>query len=310
LQLAARPDSFTNHRETPMVFGVTGNTDKEKLWEPAARTIRWMQSQGVSACVTRRVASGLAGRDLLPGDVCQQLAVDDLAASADLILSFGGDGTFLHTAAEAGASETPILGVNIGRLGFLAEVEVADIEDAIRSVIRGEHTIEDRACIEATAETDGLRDRHIALNEIVIERSGRAGLISVDVHVDDEYLHEYWADGIILSTPTGSTAYSLSVGGPIVWPTADVFVLAAIASHSLTVRPLVLENRSTVRATIDTSRQPFVLAADGRSTEYTTGSVTVTMRLAAHPVRVVRLPDHHHFRTLRNKLMWGASKGE
>lgn len=293
-----------------MIFGITGNTDKEKLWEPAARAIHWMQTQGVSVCVTRRVASGLAMRDLLPSDLCQSIAVDDLSSSVDVILSFGGDGTFLHTAAEAGASETPILGVNIGRLGFLAEVEVGEIEDAIRALIREEHTIEDRACIEATAEADGFEDRHIALNEIVIERSGRAGLISVDVRVNDEYLHEYWADGIILSTPTGSTAYSLSVGGPIVSPTADVFILAAIASHSLTVRPLVLENRCTVRATIDTSRQPFVLAADGRSTEYTAGSVTVTMRLAAHPVRVVRLPGHHHFKTLRNKLMWGASKGE
>lgn len=293
-----------------MTFGITGNTDKEKLWEPAARLIRWLRDEGVDVCVTRRVASGLAMRELVPAAICESLAVDDLAGSVDIILSFGGDGTFLHTASEAGSHGTPILGVNIGRLGFLAEVEVGEIEDAIRAILRNEHSVENRSCIEAIAEADGYEDRHVALNEIVIERSGRAGLISIDVTVDGEPLHDYWADGIILSTPTGSTAYSLSVGGPIVTPTADVFILAAIASHSLTVRPLVLENSCVVRARIDTARQPFVLAADGRSTEYTTGRVSVTMKLARHRVRLVRLPDHHHFQTIRNKLMWGASKGE
>jgi NAD+ kinase len=293
-----------------MTFGITGNTDKDKLWEPAARTIRWMEGRGIGACLHPLVAQGLAHRGLLPAARCEALSVANLSESVDVVLSFGGDGTFLHTASEVHSSGTPILGVNIGRLGFLAQVEVSAIEAAIEAIIDGRHTIEERSMIEARAESSTSEDRFVALNEIVIERSGRAGLISIDVTVDGEPLHEYWADGIIISTPTGSTAYSLSVGGPIVMPGADVLVLAAIASHSLTVRPLVLRNSSVIRARIDTSNQSLVLAADGRSAEYVEGVVTITMQKSPSRVRMVTLPGQHHFRTLRNKLMWGASKVE
>lgn len=292
-----------------MIYGITGNTGKEKLWEPAADLVRWMIAQGLEFCLTPEVADGLLQRHLLPESVCRRASTPDVAESSEVILSFGGDGTFLHTAHVVGDAETPILGVNIGRLGFLAEIETAEVQQAILKIERNEFHIERRSCLEAVVAGDGHQERHFALNELVLERSGRAGLIAIDVWVDDVSLNNYWADGIIISTPTGSTAYSLSVGGPIVAPTSEVFVVAPIASHSLTVRPIVLCDRSVIGARIETERQAFVLAADGRSSEYSSGTVEITIRRAERTVNLLRLPDHHYFKTLRNKLMWGVRKG-
>lgn len=289
-----------------MTYGITGNTSKEKLWNPAASLIRWMTEQRIDVLITGDVADGLVQRGLLSEKVCRRLTARNISDAADIVLSFGGDGTFLHTAREIG-SAVPILGVNIGRLGFLAEIETAEVQEAIRQIERNDFRIERRACLQADVHGESGR-QHVALNEIVLERSGRAGLIGIDVWVDDVSLNNYWADGIIIATPTGSTAYALSVGGPIITPTSDVFVIAPIASHSLTVRPIVLSDQSVIRARIETERQAFVLAADGQSVEYTEGVVDITIRRAEQTVSIVKLPDRHYFQTLRNKLMWGVRR--
>ncbi len=291
-----------------MTYGITGNTTKDQLWEPAARLVRWMIDESIDFCMTPEVADGLLERLLLTEAACREAQTDDLASAADIILSFGGDGTFLHTARQVADRGTPILGVNIGRLGFLAGIETEQMQDAVLAIESGRYVVEDRSCIEALVTNGSRTERHFALNEFVIERSGRAGLVAVDVDVNDVPLNNYWADGIIISTPTGSTAYSLSVGGPIVSPGAEVFVISPIASHSLTVRPIVLEDTCRIHARIDTERQAFVLAGDGASTEYTSGSVDVMFTRADFAIRVVRLEDQHYFDTLRNKLMWGLRR--
>lgn len=292
-----------------MTYGITGNTGKDKLWEPVAALTRWMTLEGFSFCLATDVAEGLIDRALLPEATCRAAQSDNLAASSDVILSFGGDGTFLHTAYQVADAGTPILGINIGRLGFLAETETAFMMDAVKLIEQEDFTIERRSCLEAAVMNGGGVEKHFALNEFVLERSGRAGLIAIDVSVNDVPLNKYWADGIIISTPTGSTAYSLSVGGPIVAPGSEVFILSPIASHSLTIRPIILEDQSEICARVETDRQAFVLAADGRSTEYAQGTVEVTVRRAPFTINLVRLPDQHFFRTLRNKLMWGVRKG-
>ncbi len=291
-----------------MIYGITGNTSKDNLWDPAASLMKWMMQQELEFRMTEDVAEGIAQRGLLPDDICRTASTQDVGGVSDIILSFGGDGTFLHTARQLNGAETPILGVNIGRLGFLAEIETAEVQDAIRRIERHDYHIERRACLQADVQGEAP-ERHFALNEFVLERSGRAGLIAIEVWVDDVSLNNYWADGIIISTPTGSTAYSLSVGGPIVAPLSGVIVIAPIASHSLTVRPIVLSDRSVVRVRVETARQAFVLAADGQSIEYSHGVVEITIRRAERTVNLVRLPDRDYFQTLRNKLMWGARKG-
>lgn len=292
-----------------MTYGIAGNTTKDKLWEPVAALVRWMTLEGHSFRLTKDLSDGLLARELIPEQMCRGAQTDRLADTCDIILSFGGDGTFLHTAYEVGDAGTPILGVNIGRLGFLAETETAFVIEAIATIESDDYTVEKRSCLEAIVNNGGGTEKHFALNEFVLERSGRAGLIAIDVSVNDVPLNQYWADGIIVSTPTGSTAYSLSVGGPIVAPGSEVFILSPIASHSLTIRPIILEDSSVIAAHIETDRQAFVLAADGRSSEYAEGAVDVVIKRARHTINLVRLPNQHFFQTLRNKLMWGVRKG-
>ncbi len=290
-----------------MTYGITGNTNKERLWQPAADLARWMMEQGIAFCLSPAVAEGLIGRGLLPAQTCTAHQDPELER-ADVLLSFGGDGTLLHTARAAGASGPPILGINIGRLGFLADIEVGQMREAIAAIEGGAYRIEERSVIEAAMPGRTLATPRWALNEVVIERSGAAGLLTIRVEVDGTFLNDYWGDGLIISTPTGSTAYSLSVGGPIVSPDARVLVLSPLAPHTLTARPIVLPDASRLRLQVHSNGQPYVVAADGESTICHEEGVPILLHRAAHAVRLVKLPEQHYFATLRQKLMWGEGR--
>lgn len=291
-----------------MTYGITGNTQKANLWEPIAELAAWLEREGIPFLLNKDLAAGLLERSLLGADLCASHATERLSQDSDVILSFGGDGTLLLSAREAGTYETPILGVNIGRLGFLADIEVGQVQSSILSLENGEYRIEDRLALAAQVSGRSGTQDYWALNEFVLERSGSAGLISVRVTVDGVHLNDYWADGIILSTPTGSTAYSMSVGGPIVAPGSDVVILTPLAPHSLTVRPIVLPASSTIEAQVIRDDQPYVLAFDGKSRAFERDEHPVQFRFtqAAHRVRLVKLPEQHYFQTLRSKLMWGV----
>lgn len=289
-----------------MKYGITGNTQKEKLWTPVAHLAAWLMENDLDFCMKADLALGLAERRLLDTAVCEAHSVPDLAASADVLLSFGGDGTLLHSAHEVGTRGIPILGVNIGRLGFLADIEVGQLQQTILRLERGEYRTEQRMVLAAEIHDEALRETRWALNEFVVERSGPSGMLSINIAADGIHLNEYWADGLIIATATGSTAYSLSVGGPIVAPGCDVIILTPIAPHSLTVRPIVLPGSSVVEARVVDHQQPYVLAADGRSASFHAPGVRFVIRRAAHTVNLVKLPEQHYFQTIRSKLMWGV----
>lgn len=289
-----------------MTYGITGNTNKEALWQPAAGLVRWLADNDLPFCLHTNVAQGLRDRHLIPAALCDHHSAEALAARADVILSFGGDGTLLRSAHDVGTLETPILGINIGRLGFLANVEAAHVNDAIRRLEQGDYAIDSRMVLSVDIEDGPRPAKHWALNDIVIERGGPAGLLAIDIRVDGTPLNRYWSDGVIISTPTGSTAYSLAVGGPIVVPGSDVIIISPIASHSLTVRPVVLPSTSVIEARVVDRRQPYVLAVDGVSTPPRDDSVTMTVRRAPHRIRLITFSNQHYFKTLRNKLAWGS----
>lgn len=290
-----------------MTYGITGNTNKSRLWEPVADLVRWMQQQGLAFRVASPIAEGLVARGLLPSPLADAHEEPDLKQT-DVLLSFGGDGTLLHSARVAGADGPPILGVNIGRLGFLADIEVGQVREAIEALERGAYRVEERIVLEAeTPEHDLLRGTW-ALNEIVIERSGAAGLLTIRTEVGGVFLNDYWGDGLIIATPTGSTAYSLSVGGPIISPDARVVVLSPLAPHTLTARPIVLPDDAEIHLRVHSLGRPYVVAADGVSTMFDVEDVSIVVRRAAHPVRLVKLPTQHYFGTLRRKLMWGEGQ--
>ena len=227
---------------------------------------------------------------------------DDL--KADLLFSIGGDGTILDTVPFVLDSGIPVLGINMGRLGFLSSISKNEITMAVNSVFTGEYTVEQRTLLELVSPEKVFDDVKYALNELNVIRNPEHSLLAIKVFVDDVYLNTYWGDGILLATPTGSTAYSLSAGGPIIAPNAKNFVITPIATHNLTVRPVVIPDDSTIRIQVEGREKKFVFSMDSRSCTLDT-SVQLEVRKAGFCLNLVRMRGEDFFGTIRNKLMWG-----
>ncbi len=225
--------------------------------------------------------------------------------NADLIISMGGDGTFLTTAAKAGACGIPILGINTGRLGFLADVSPDEIDKSLDAVWKGEYTVEQRAVIALEKDGVQLAGYPFALNEVAVLKHDISSLIGINVYIDGAQLNHYMADGLIISTPTGSTGYSLSVGGPIIVPRSGTFCISPVASHSISTRPVVLCDDVTITLTVKSRSHNFLISIDGRSESVPEGT-TLTLRRAPYTVGVMKVKHKNFFDTLRDKMSWGA----
>lgn len=224
---------------------------------------------------------------------------------ADLVISIGGDGTFLRTASIIGKKNIPILGINAGRLGFLADVGEKDLEATFTDVFSGNYRIEHRSQLQLSTEHRDYLGFNYALNEIAILKQDTASMITVHAYINDEYLTSYEADGLIVATPTGSTAYSLSVGGPVMTPTAANIVIAAVAPHSLSNRPLVVTDDCILTLEVESRNKNFLISLDGRSNIFTTGTKLI-IKKADFTLRVIKRKENTFYNTLRNKLMWGV----
>lgn len=223
----------------------------------------------------------------------------------DLAISIGGDGTFLRTASAIGKKDIPILGINTGRLGFLADISEANLESTFTDIFAGKYRIEKRHQLQLSTEHKNYHGFNYALNEIAILKQDTASMITVHAYINDEYLTSYEADGLLIATPTGSTAYSLSVGGPIMVPTASNFIITAVAPHSLSNRPLVVEDDCVITLEVESRKGSFLVSLDGRSNVFATGT-KLTIRKAEFELKVVKRLGHTFYGTLRDKLMWGV----
>ena len=224
--------------------------------------------------------------------------------NADLLFSIGGDGTILDTVPFVLDSGMPVVGINMGRLGFLSSLSKNEIGQAVDSVLSGDYTVEQRTLLELVSPQNVFGDVRYALNELNVIRNPEHSLLAIKVFVDDVYLNTYWGDGILLATPTGSTAYSLSAGGPIIAPNAKNFVITPIATHNLTVRPVVIPDDSVVRIQVEGREKRFVFSMDSRSCNLDT-SAQLEVRKASFCLNLVRMRNEDFFGTIRNKLMWG-----
>ena len=224
--------------------------------------------------------------------------------NADLLFSIGGDGTILDTVPFVLDSGIPVAGINMGRLGFLSSISKNEIVNAVNSVRTGDYTVEQRSLLELVSPEKVFDDVKYALNELNVIRNPEHSLLAIKVFVDDVYLNTYWGDGILLATPTGSTAYSLSAGGPIIAPNAKNFVITPIATHNLTVRPVVIPDDSTIRIQVEGREKSFVFSMDSRNCTLDT-SVQLEVRKAGFCLNLVRMRGEDFFGTIRNKLMWG-----
>ncbi len=227
--------------------------------------------------------------------------------SADFALSIGGDGTFLTTAARVGRKNIPILGVNTGRLGFLTDVAGENLISTLESVIAGNHTIEERTLLKLEAMDGTPFSYPNALNDISILKQESSSMISINVSLNNEPVNRYQADGLVISTPTGSTAYSMSVGGPIVVPQARNFIISPVASHSLNVRPLVVPDDWVIDLEVKSRSLNYMVSVDGR-TKILEQNTKLRIVRSNYTIKVIKQKDHTFFDTLKNKLMWGMDK--
>jgi NAD+ kinase len=228
-------------------------------------------------------------------------------ADSDFLISVGGDGTLLDTAAFIRDTGIPVLGVNTGRLGFLSLVDVGEIEKAIESLINGDFTLDKRSLIEVSCNGESVGEFPFALNDITLLNKDRGSMISVHASVNDQYVCTFWADGLIVATPTGSTAYSLSCGGPIVAPDSNNIILTPIAPHNLTMRPIILPNSNKVNLRAEGRSREFVLTIDSRSYSIEPES-EIELKKARFEINLVSLEGQNFFNTIRNKMGWGLDK--
>lgn len=222
----------------------------------------------------------------------------------DVCIGLGGDGTLLDTVALVGRAGVPVLGINLGRLGFLSNVRLEEVDRALDALKDGRYALQDRSLLEVTDHQELLGSNNFALNEVSIHKRDSASMIAVHVHLGNDYLNTYWSDGLIIATPTGSTAYSLSCGGPILYPTSDAIVINPISPHNLNVRPFVVPDHYTIRLQLDARADLCLLNLDARSASIS-GQSIVTIRRAPFTVKMVQLEGHDFLRTLRDKLNWG-----
>ncbi|QCX37480.1 NAD kinase [Aureibaculum algae] len=233
----------------------------------------------------------------------------DLDNSFEVMLTVGGDGTFLRAVTFVRDLDIPILGINIGRLGFLATIQKDSISEAINLLITRKYTINERTLLSVTSnkKNDDLSEINFALNEIAVSRRNTTSMITVESYLNDEYLTSYWADGLIVATPTGSTGYSLSCGGPVITPNTKSLVLTPIAPHNLNARPLVIPENTNIKLKIIAREKQALLSLDSRTTTIDSNSV-ITIKKADFSLKTIQLDQQTFFKTLRDKLLWGEDK--
>lgn len=223
----------------------------------------------------------------------------------DIVISMGGDGTFLRTAARVNKQNIPILGINTGRLGFLADVGSTDIEDTLDELFKHYYKVEERTLLRLATENHIYQGYNYALNEVAILKRDTSSMITIHTELNGEYLTSYQADGLIVATPTGSTAYSMSVNGPIILPQDNSLVLSPVAPHSLNVRPLVIPDDYRITLGVESRNRTFLISLDGRSEVFPAG-IQLEISKADYTTKVIKRYKHTFYQTLREKLMWGA----
>ena len=285
---------------------VFGNKYKLKFIDSVKDLFFNLKERGATILFDKEFADQINESGLL--DISSFATFDD-DLSGDVAISLGGDGTLLATANRIGNRQIPILGINLGRLGFLTDVQAHELNSLDDIILNHKYRIENRMVLRAEINSSPLtpNSSHIdfSLNEIAVLKQDLSSMISIDVQLNGEPLHTYQADGLLVATPTGSTAYSLSVGGPIMMPENHNLIIAPVASHSLNVRPLIIPDDWRIDLKVSSRSHSFLASIDGRSITMP-DTATISISKADHTVRIIRLENHSFLSTLKTKLMWGA----
>lgn len=283
-----------------MLLGIISNTGKAETKSILPEFISWLKLRGMEFIADEEL------KFMLNGSPKSYYPRDELADHCDVILSFGGDGTLLSTARAVGGSEVPILGVNIGRLGYLAEISPQELQDKFRDFLHGHFRIEERMMLEAKVEYKGEETIYYALNDVVVDKGNNSRLIKLQASIDGEFFNVYQADGLIISTPTGSTGYSLSAGGPILEPTMKGIIIIPICPHSLSQRPIVISPDKIIEIETDPTTPGQAFICDGFLERMIPPQAKVTVRRSDRVVNLIIMKGNNFYKVLRKKLNWGV----
>lgn len=283
-----------------MKFAIIANPKKYSVKDPFIEVLNWADDHEV------RIIFSSVLQELYRGEEHPSAIVveneEKAISEAEIIISLGGDGTMLYTAHLMKNIPKPILGINSGRLGFMANTQKENISQALECLMKNKYRIDKRYLLEAK---DSNGDIYHALNEFLFSKKDSTSMVTVNAEYDGMFINKYWADGLIVASPTGSTAYNLSSGGPIVMPNTDVIVLTPINPHTLTTRPLVLPSQRYLKVIVEEQEHDVLFSYDGRIHEIQQYPFSVEIKRSDFTLDLIELPDQSYFETLRNKLMWG-----
>ncbi|MDL1892770.1 NAD(+) kinase [Sphingobacteriales bacterium CHB3] len=286
-----------------MKFGIIGNRSKHELPGVVKLLVDTLNRSGVEFVIDGELVELLKSKNVQLGTV-ETRNHAECVQGVDIVIAMGGDGTILSAARTVGTESTPILGVNLGKLGFLAEFAPDELETSIKNVIANNYHVEERMVLEATSPSLPGQTLY-GVNDIVVDKSRSARVMDVETYINGTFAVTYRGDGLIISTPTGSTAYALSNGGPIVTPTSNVIGITPIAPHTLSGRPLIVPDTDTIRVVAYATANEVLLSADGQETGILEPPIEIFIKKANHTLRLVKCVDRSYYEVLRGKLLWG-----
>jgi NAD+ kinase len=288
------------------LYGQFYHEDSEKYVQLILNTL---QNRGVDVRIETEFLKIIEQSEGISNPVSSISTFDELDDSYDLFFSIGGDGTLLKSVTFVRDLNIPIVGINTGRLGFLATIQKENISASLEKIIQGDYTISERTLlsIETFPSNEALAPLHFALNEIAVNRKNSTSMIKVDTWIDNEYLNSYWSDGLIIATPTGSTGYSLSCGGPVIHPSAKNIIITPIAPHNLNARPLVIPDNKVISLKVSGREESYLISLDSRIATLQ-NDTEITIQKAPFTIKMVQMNEDSFIKTLREKLLWGEDK--
>ena len=290
-----------------MTIAIFGNPYPEHFSKYIQHLIKKLEAEHINLIIEEEFSVFLKNNIRFNNSNSTFNSYETLKNNADFLFSIGGDGTLLKAVTYVRDSDIPILGINTGRLGFISSVSADQIDEAITDVLKGNYKINERTVLELSTSNNLFKDKNFALNEVAISKKDTSSMIRIDAYVDDEFLNTYWADGLVVSTPTGSTGYSLSCGGPIIMPGTNNIIITPNAPHNLNVRPIVIDGNSVVKLKVEDRDQLALVSLDSRSRAFD-AETELIIKKASFKTKLVQPQNNSFISTIRHKLMWGLDK--
>ena len=290
-----------------MTIAIFGSPYPEHFSKYIQHLIKKLENEHIKIIVEENFNTFLQNNIRFKNAVTTFNSHETLGNNVNFLFSIGGDGTLLKAVTYVRGSSIPILGINTGRLGFISSISAGQIDDAVNDILKGNYQINERALLELNTDKKLFKEKNFALNEVAVSKKDTSSMIRIDAFVDDEFLNTYWADGLVVSTPTGSTGYSLSCGGPIIMPGTNNIIITPNAPHNLNVRPIVIDDNSVVKLKVEDRDQLALVSLDSRSRAFDSDTELI-IKKADFKIKLIQPQNNSFIATIRHKLMWGLDK--